>query len=61
MNDRTKTQPNDQPKNAAHEANGFSIERRGRFWAVMDGATLVCIAVYRKGAREVVRRLQQQV
>jgi len=37
------------------------IERYGktRFWAVWDAAgTLVCVCVYRRGAREVVRRLQ---
>ena len=29
-----------------------------RFWAVHDGqGALVCVCVYRKGAREVVRRL----
>jgi hypothetical protein len=33
--------------------------RKGRYWAVYsnDGA-LICLTVYRKGAREVVRRLQ---
>ena len=40
------------------------IERYGstRYWAVYanDGA-LICITVYRKGAAEVVRRLQQAV
>ena len=36
----------------------MEIVRRGRFWAVHDGAgQLVCVAVYKKGAREVVRRL----
>lgn len=37
------------------------VERYGktRFWAVWDAAgTLVCVCVYRRGAREVVRRLQ---
>jgi hypothetical protein len=34
------------------------IEKRDRFWAVVDPAgELVCITVYRRGAREVVRRL----
>ncbi len=34
----------------------------GRFWAVYDvDGSLVCVTVYLKGAREVVRRLQQQV
>ena len=30
-----------------------------RFWAVYDGATLVCVCLYKKGAAEVVRRLSQ--
>ena len=30
-----------------------------RFWAVIDAdGTLVCLCVYRKGAQEVVKRLQ---
>ena len=34
------------------------IERYGHYWAVYDGeGQLVCLAVYRKGAREVLRRL----
>ena len=35
------------------------IERYGktRFWAVYDGATLVCVCVYKRGALEVLRRL----
>ncbi len=33
---------------------GLRIERYGRrFWAVWDGADLVCVTVYRKGARSV--------
>ena len=37
---------------------GFRITRRGRFWAVKDPeGVLVCVAVYKKGALEVVRRL----
>lgn len=36
----------------------MKIERYARFWAVYDAqAHLVCGCVYRKGAREVVRRL----
>ncbi len=32
-----------------------------RYWAVFDADdTLVCLCVYRKGAEEVVRRLQAQ-
>jgi hypothetical protein len=30
----------------------------GRHWAVYAGATLVCVCLYKKGAEEVVRRLQ---
>lgn len=33
------------------------VERYGRFWAVWDGLTLVCVTVYLKGARSVVARL----
>jgi hypothetical protein len=37
------------------------IARWGRFWAVYEGEErythLVCVSVYRKGAREVARRL----
>jgi len=38
------------------------VERYGntRYWAVIDtDGTLVCLCVYRKGAIEVVRRMQQ--
>jgi hypothetical protein len=36
----------------------YSIQRRGRYWQVVDVAgELVCLTVYRRGAREVVRRL----
>ncbi len=41
----------------------MKIERYkgGRFWAVYDAdGQLICVTVYRKGALEVVRRLQQQ-
>lgn len=37
---------------------GFVVERRGRFWAVLDTAqSLVCLTVYKRGAIEVVHRL----
>jgi hypothetical protein len=38
----------------------MSIRKYGRYWAVYasDGA-LICITVYRNGATEVIRRLQQ--
>jgi hypothetical protein len=33
--------------------------RYGRYWAVYDRRdVLICVCVYKKGAREVVRRLQ---
>jgi hypothetical protein len=36
----------------------YTINRRGRFWEVRDAAdTLVCLTVYKRGAREVIRRL----
>ena len=36
----------------------MTIEKWGRFWAVYDEAkVLVCVAVYKKGALEVIRRL----
>ena len=37
----------------------MTITRYGRFWAVYDPhGVLICLCVYRKGALEVVRRLQ---
>lgn len=37
---------------------GYTIKRRHRHWEVLDPAgELVCLTVYRRGAREVVRRL----
>lgn len=40
----------------------MSITKRGRFWAVHDAdGQLVCLTVYKKGAREVVRRLTQVI
>ncbi len=36
----------------------YTINRRGRFWEVRDATdTLVCMTVYKCGAREVIRRL----
>jgi len=38
----------------------MKIERYGRYWAVRDEqGQLICLCVYKKGAMEVVRRLQQ--
>ena len=37
----------------------MSIRKYGRYWAVLDAeGMLVCLCVYRKGALEVLRRLQ---
>ena len=38
----------------------YTIERRGRFWAVLDEGVLVCLTVYRRGAVEVKRRLESK-
>ena len=36
------------------------VERYGsRFWAVWDGANLVCVCVYKRGAAEVLRRIEK--
>jgi hypothetical protein len=36
----------------------YEIRRRGRFWEVLDSSgELVCMTVYKRGAKEVVRRL----
>ncbi len=38
--------------------SGYSISRYKRFWQVTDAdGRLVCVTVYRCGAKEVVRRL----
>ena len=35
------------------------IEKKGRYWSVYDNnGTFICLTVYKKGAREVIRRLQ---
>ena len=42
--------------------DGYLVQRRGRFWAVLDAAeTLVCLTVYKRGAVEVMRRLSSGV
>jgi hypothetical protein len=36
----------------------YTINRHGRFWAVLDPAgELLCLTVYKRGAEEVTRRL----
>ena len=38
----------------------MTIRKYGRYWALYDDAgELVCICLYKKGAVEVLRRLQQ--
>ena len=38
--------------------SNYTIKRRNRFWEVVDSSgTLVCMTVYKCGAKEVVRRL----
>ena len=52
---------NDQSSTAAAEENpSYTVRKREhtRWWEVRDPAgELVCLTVYRRGAREVVRRL----
>lgn len=37
---------------------GFTVDRYHRYWKVSDPAgELVCVTVYKRGAKEVVRRL----
>ena len=39
----------------------MKIIRRGRYWAVYaDGGELICLAVYKKGAQEVLRWLEKK-
>jgi hypothetical protein len=38
----------------------FTLSKYGlRYWAVFDGETLVCVALYRRGALEVICRLEE--
>ena len=50
------------PTPAAEPSGGkptYEIRRRGRFWEVLDATgELVCMTVYKRGAKEVVRRLR---
>ena len=39
----------------------YEIRRRGRFWEVIDATgELVCMTVYKRGAKEVIRRLRSE-
>jgi hypothetical protein len=45
--------PSDQPK-----LNTYTIQHRKRFWKVRaPSGELVCLTVYKRGAKEVIRRL----
>ena len=38
----------------------MTITPHGRYWAVLDqGGVLVCLTVYKRGALEVIRRLEE--
>ena len=39
--------------------NGMEIVKWARFFALFDHGELVCITVYKKGAREVQRRIEE--
>ncbi len=40
------------------ELSAYTVRKHGRFWEVLDATgTLVCMTVYKCGAREVIRRL----
>jgi hypothetical protein len=40
------------------KVNGYTICKHKRFWQVRDsGGQLICVTVYKRGAKEVVRRL----
>jgi hypothetical protein len=44
---------------AAERQAGFTIDPYYRYWKVSDPAgELVCLTVYKRGAKEVVRRLE---
>ena len=46
------------PQPSSRDPGVYSIRKHGRAFAVYDPAgTLVCVVLYLKGAREVVRRL----
>jgi hypothetical protein len=60
--ENTASLPPDDPQDpapaAAQLAYTITKQKHGRWWEVRDpDAELVCLTVYRKGAREVVRRL----
>lgn len=51
-------QQDNAPASAANPQVAFRINPRGCHWEVIDPAgKLVCLTVYKRGAKEVVRRL----
>jgi hypothetical protein len=43
---------------AGESHHAYAIERHSRYWRVVDPhGELVCLTVYKRGAREVIRRL----
>jgi len=53
--------PGDEARGEGEQRPAYRIKKREgtRFWEVIDPAgELVCLTAYRRGAREVVRRLQ---
>ena len=53
-----KGQWGDGRSNTGREQAAFTIQRRNRYWEVRDPVgDLVCLAVYKCGAKEVVRRM----
>ena len=40
-------------------SNGMKIINWGRYFALYDGEELICVTVYKKGAVEVKRRIEE--
>ena len=58
--DRQQAQEGEHAPTPAVE-HALRLCKYGRFWGIYDAeGTLICVTVYKKGAREVVRRLQGQ-
>ena len=39
----------------------MEVRKRGKFWAMYDDkGKMVCLAIYRKGALEIIRRLKDE-
>ena len=56
----TELRKEDTPLSAKSEQGGYPTvkQTKSRWWEILDPAgELVCLTVYRRGAREVVRRL----